>query len=270
MTDESTGPAIVHKPVSIEQIVVASGLVPRRRLRKHQFRVEDIDGARLVERDSVVLGDGGMVLLIEGVEVLAKHARLPVHAMHKPLGCITSRRNEADASTVFDIAEQAGVSIIGEPIGRLDKDTTGVLLFAFDGDLLHRLTHPKRAVPRVYVATLDEPIDDEALELLRQAKVVLDDGHVPKPTSVERLDDGKRVRVTLTEGKYHEVRRMFAALGRQVVGLLRESYGPISLGDRLRRPGVVRELNESQLEALYASVGLALPPFELLVLPTGG
>ena len=146
---------------------------------------------------------------------------------------------------------------------RRDRDTHGVLLFTQDGQLLHRLTHPKRKVLRTYVAHLRRPIDAAARESLLNGEVVLDDGHCPKPTFVDPQDPREVVRVGLIEGKYHEVRRMFAALGSPVVELSRVDYAGVTV-DGLA-DGESRRIVGPELDGLYRLVGLKAPEASLHV-----
>ena len=151
-----------------------------------------------------------------------------------------------------------------QAVGRLDLETSGLLLFTNDGTLLHRLTHPKYAVPRTYEVVLSSSPDDAALRDL-QAGRVLRDGHVPRP-EVERMSDdpsgAPRLRVVLRE-KYHEVRRAFAAIGAPVVRLHRTAYATVTLGSLGLGRG--RALDDAESRALYASVGLE-PPEDALSL----
>lgn len=161
-----------------------------------------------------------------------------VLAMHKPLDCVTAHedptRHDMDESpqTVFDLLPE-WMSIEGlEPIGRLDKDTSGLLLFTEDGTLSQRLRHPSRAIERRYVATLARPLEASHVALTLTGGVTLRDGTMVKPKAVEQLDaTGHRWALTITEGKYHEVRRFFAALGSHVDQLHRVGYSVVQLAD---------------------------------------
>ena len=132
------------------------------------------------------------------------------------------------------------------PVGRLDKDTEGLLLFTDDGDLLHRLISPKKQVPKVYFARHegDTTADDVAAFA---AGLVLKDGTVCLSAKLEPLGHGESL-VTVCEGKYHQVRRMLASRGHFVTYLERRSEGPLSLGDLPR--GQARALTENEIQAL--------------------
>ena len=138
-----------------------------------------------------------------------------------------------------------------QPIGRLDADTTGLLLLTDDGQLNHRLTSPKHKVPKVYLATTAEPVTAAQVEALCTG-VLLNDEPAPIAAADCRIEDSHRLRLTLTEGKYHQVKRMVAAAGNAVVALERISIGDLLLPADLA-PGEWRWLSAVDLEKLGIS-----------------
>jgi len=195
-------------------------------------------------------------------EVLeARRVLPPVILLDKPLGVVTSRVRDGGAATVFDVLPGA-VGDRVEPAGRLDLDSSGLLILTAHGPLIQRLTHPRHAVPRSYRVEVDGTPDPEVLRQVRAGTFVLRDGHAPAPTELEAGPDGEW-RITLTEGKYHEVRRIFAAAGAPVRTLRRTHYAHLSLDDLHGLPW--RRLEESEVAALYAGLRLALPLSELEV-----
>ena len=134
------------------------------------------------------------------------------------------------------------------PVGRLDKDTTGLLLLTDDGDLAHRLLSPKKHVDKVYLAQV-EGRTDRADAAALAAGLVLGDGLRCLPAGLEPLGDGSRCLVTLREGKYHQVKRMLAARGKPVVSLHRLSMGTLTLDEGLK-PGQWRFLTPQEEEEL--------------------
>ncbi len=122
-----------------------------------------------------------------------------------------------------------------QPVGRLDADTTGLLLATDDGALLHRLTSPKHHVAKVYEVTTKHPVDDALLDRLREGVVLHDDPQPVRAAAVERRG-AHALSMTLTEGRYHQVKRMVAAAGNRVEALHRSAFGPWTLPDGLR-PG---------------------------------
>jgi 16S rRNA pseudouridine516 synthase len=131
-----------------------------------------------------------------------------------------------------------------QPVGRLDADTTGLLLLTDDGALLHRLTSPKRHLPKVYLATCAEPVQPEQIERLRAGVVLRDDPVPVRAHEVERIDS-HRLSLTLTAGRYHQVRRMVAAAGNHVSALHRSRFGALELPADLA-PGQWRFLTDAR------------------------
>ena len=134
-------------------------------------------------------------------------------------------------------------------MGRLDKDTTGLLLLTNDGDFAHRVTSPKRHVPKVYRAELDKSLSEADVDAFAEG-LTLTDGTKCLPARLE-LQEPAVGRVTVFEGKFHQVKRMFQARGAAVLSLHRASVGSLTLDPALA-PGEFRELEESELRAVFA------------------
>jgi 16S rRNA pseudouridine516 synthase len=156
-------------------------------------------------------------------------------AQHKPTGCVTALR-DARHPTAYALLRGAPLAAELRPVGRLDLDTSGLLVWTTEGALVQRLTHPKRAVPRTYQAALARPFRAPP------AGLTLEDGHRPSiaalaplaapelhPALARPADAGAFATITLTGGAYHEVRRIFAALGSHVLALCRVGYGRLAL-----------------------------------------
>jgi pseudouridine synthase len=172
--------------------------------------------------------------------------RLAYLLLHKPAGVVSTARDPRGRPTVVDLVPREPRVVAG---GRLDADTTGILLLTNDGDLAHRLAHPRYEVAKVYVADVDgEPSDDE---LRRMAEgVELNDGGTA-PAKARRLGPS-RIELTLHEGRKHQVKRMCEAIGHPVQRLHRRAYAGLTLGDL--RPGQWRELSRAEVESLRAAV----------------
>ena len=166
--------------------------------------------------------------------------------LHKPAGVLTATEDRS-APTVLDLVP-AGLRRPGlAPVGRLDKDTTGLLLLTDDGALAHALLSPRRHVDKVYLAQIEGTVREEDCAAFR-AGLTLGDGTKCLPAELEGLGPG-RCRVTVREGKYHQVKRMLALRGLPVRALSRISFGPLRLDGALA-PGQVRALTAAEIDAL--------------------
>lgn len=233
----------------LDRLLGNSGLCTRSEARAYirAGRVT-VDGAAV--RDPAAHADPDVQrLAIDGQPVL--FAAAPVAMMNKPAGVLTAA-TDASRETVVDLLPQAWRARGLMPVGRLDIDTTGLLLFTDDGVLAHNILHPRRHMDKRYHALLDSPITDEDIKAFA-AGVQLKD-FLALPAVLERdTDDGRGAFVTVQEGKYHQVKRMFAARGRKALALRRLSIGPVTLDPALG-PGECRALTPEEEDALRAAV----------------
>jgi len=172
--------------------------------------------------------------------------------LNKPLGMTCSHKE--DGPLVYDVLPDRwrGRDPAISTIGRLDKDTSGLLLMTDDGDLLHRAISPKKSVPKVYRATLARPLAGTEAALFASGEMLLENDDKPlKPAVLETLSPTE-ARLTVTEGRYHMVRRMFAAVGNHVEALHRERFGALTIPDDLA-PGQWRLMTEAQIAAIFAA-----------------
>lgn len=169
--------------------------------------------------------------------------------LNKPQG-VVSARHDPHFPTVLDLLEPAYLSYHLFPVGRLDKDTEGLLLLTNDGPLSHALLSPKRGVEKEYEVHIDAPLSETELTALRTG-VRLEDGYVTRPAKVQvpYKDLPTKVLLTITEGKFHQVKRMFKAIKREVLHLKRVRMGPLTLDPDLK-PGEYRELTEEEINLL--------------------
>lgn len=201
-----------------------------------------------------VQGDPGFILDPISAQVLfqgrALGYRRHMHLMlHKPAGLLTAT-TDARQKTVMDLLpEELKRRALG-PVGRLDKDVTGLLLLTDDGQLAHRLISPKWTVEKVYLARVEGALDASDIQAF-QAGIALSD-FTARPARLEILEPNLG-RLTITEGKFHQVKRMFAARGKPVLRLHRESVGGVSLDPALEC-GKFRPLTAEEEIALYALV----------------
>ena len=162
--------------------------------------------------------------------------------LHKPAGVVTTARDPQGRRTVVDLVDHP-VRVV--PVGRLDADTTGALLLTNDGDLAHRLAHPRYEVDKVYEVEVEGELDDAALARLREG-VDLDDGRTA-PAQARHLGP-TTLELAVHEGRKHQVKRMLAAVGHPVTRLHRSRYA--GLGLEGLEPGAWRELESSEVELL--------------------
>jgi len=195
------------------------------------------DPARDVdERDAIA---------VDGEPVTPPGTRV-VYAVNKPAGVVSTASDPQRRPTVVSLVAS---EVRLYPVGRLDVDTTGLILLTNDGELAHRLTHPRFEVDKTYRATVaGPPIADATLRALRRG-VMLDDGPTA-PARVRRLGD-RELELTIHQGRKRQVKRMCEAVGHRVRSLARVRFGPLELGDL--RPGEHRELTTDEIAALQAA-----------------
>jgi 23S rRNA pseudouridine2605 synthase len=181
---------------------------------------------------------------VDGEEV--SRQRLRYVLLHKPAGVVTTAHDPQRRPTVVELVPDEPRVV---PVGRLDADTTGALLLTNDGQLAHRLAHPRYGVEKTYVAEIEGDPDEDALRRLRDG-VELDDGPTA-PAEARRLGPG-RVELVLHEGRKHQVKRMLAAVGHRVTRLHRSAYAGLTLEGL--EPGECRELEPSEVELLRHAV----------------
>lgn len=148
--------------------------------------------------------------------------------LHKPAGYVSSKRQQGDSPTIYSLLPQEYQHL--KSVGRLDRESSGILLFTDDGDFAHRMTHPSFVKVKVYEAILDLPLEPLHQQMISDIGVQLEDGR--SQLTLERLDDDrKKWRITMHEGRNRQIRRTFMALGYSVVSLHRLSFGNYALGD---------------------------------------
>ncbi|MGB1626816.1 MAG: pseudouridine synthase [Miltoncostaeaceae bacterium] len=213
------------------------------------------EGRVTVNGDIAVVGQvvrDSDVIALDGRRVQAEPIR--TYMLNKPMGMVSTASDPEGRPTVLDGLPD---DVRLYPIGRLDIDTTGLLLITNDGDLAHRLMHPRSKVPKTYEALVDGRVSSTAVRALRNG-IELDDGPT-QPARVEVLDrqapGGTWLRIEITEGRNRQVRRMCEALGHRVRRLVRTRYGGLGLG-RLQR-GEHRLLTSAELARLATQAGMA-------------
>jgi 23S rRNA pseudouridine2605 synthase len=200
-----------------------------------------VDGATVTDPARDVSGDEAIAVDGEPLGAAPRHV---VYALNKPAGVVSTARDTHGRPTVVDLVSEAGTRLY--PIGRLDADTTGLILLTNDGELANRLTHPRYEVPKTYRAKVaNAPVAERALRALR-AGVDLDDGRTA-PAAVHAVRPDV-LELTIREGRKRQVRRMCEAVGHPVVALRRVRFGPLALGDLAA--GAHRRLTRDEVERL--------------------
>ena len=229
----------------LDKLLASTGKWSRKEVKDliHQGRV--LADGKAAGKPEERYDPGAVRLTVDGVEVDCSPF---VYVMlHKPAGLLSATGDKRQP-TVLDLLppelKRRGLF----PVGRLDKDTTGLLLLTDDGGLAHRLLSPKKHVDKVYLARVEGRVDNEDVQAL-EAGMVLGDGLRCLPAGLEPLEDGSMCRVTLREGKYHQVKRMLAARGKPVLALHRLSMGPLTLDQELK-PGQWRFLSSFEKSQL--------------------
>ena len=203
-----------------------------------------INGAVVREMGAQV--EEGDVVSVNGTEIQADTAKVYV-AVNKPLGYITSMSDDRDRPTVADLVADVPERLF--PVGRLDYNTTGLLIMTNDGELTHTLTHPKHEVSKTYVATVAGVLSNARLAKLRKGVDI--GGFVTSPAQVRVIKQNPRsavVEISIHEGKNRQVRKMFAAVGNKVQSLERVAIGDIRLGRLLQ--GHSRKLTRAEVDYL--------------------
>jgi len=194
-------------------------------------------------------------ITIDGIEVDILES--PVYyILNKPRDVISTTADTHGRKTVLDfLPEKIALSYRLFPVGRLDMDSTGLILLTNDGFLANRLLHPKFEVPREYIVEVSPSPGDKELSLIRSG-IELEDGKTSpaKASVVAKKGASSLVRIVLKTGKKRQIRRMFEALGLRVVSLSRVRFGSLSLGNL--KPGEVRELDREEVKKLYRDADL--------------
>lgn len=206
-----------------------------------------VDGTQVLDPAWAVTADSQVTL--DG-EPVVPETNLAVYAVNKPAGVVSTASDPQGRPTVVSLIES---ELRLYPVGRLDIDTTGLILLTNDGTLAHRMMHPSFEVPKTYrVRVWKPPVREAALAALRDG-VVLDDGRTA-PARVRRVS-GDTVEITIHEGRKRQVKRMCEHVGHRVRSLERVGFGPLALGGLA--PGAYRQLGAAEIRTLLSAAGAA-------------
>ena len=208
-----------------------------------------------VKVDGIVVKDSAMNIDVLKSEIsigddIVTYKKFIYLMMNKPPGVVSATFDNYDRA-VIDLLKPEHATYSPFPVGRLDKDTVGLLILTNDGELNHKLISPKWHVDKVYYAKINKPIFGADVALFKDG-VVLEDGYKCMPAVLDIIgteDQGAEVKVTIQEGKFHQVKRMFKSLDKEVVFLKRINFGPLPLDNTIEE-GSYRELTAEELDTL--------------------
>lgn len=235
-------------PLRIDKYVADALNVSRKQARLLIAKGEVFVNDNLINDPGFFVVDGQDKIIIRGNEV--SYQKYHYFLLNKPDGYLSAARDDSEPTVIdlFPGYERAGLF----PVGRLDKDTTGVLLVTNDGTLTHRLINPKFGVEKEYLATVNFPLSTDLIAIFARGIKISDD-FVALPAKLT-LVDTFRAGVVVTEGKYHQIKRMFKALGYEVMALDRISFAGLGVGELAK--GQHRKLTEVEISQLFRLVKL--------------
>lgn len=246
-------PTTPSEPERLQRYLARAGVASRRAVERliTEGRVS-VNGVVVTEMGTKVAA-GVDVVDVDGRRIVAREGTRVYYALNKPAGYLTTLADPQGRPTIVDLMPAGAPRLFA--VGRLDADTTGLLILTDDGDLAHRLMHPAFHVPKTYHATVAKAPGDTVLDQLRSG-VQLDDGMTAAADAALICRDGSNAVVALTirEGKKRQVRRMFYTLGHPVLALCRVSFGPVELGGL--KSGETRALSADEVKALRFAAGL--------------
>lgn len=234
--------------IRIDKMLSGVGLGSRKEI-KQDARKGNVKINGIVEKDSsrIVDTDTDEVKYKNEKVKYVQHIYL---MMNKPAGVVSATEDNYDR-TVVDLLKEEDKFYAPFPVGRLDKDTEGLLLLTNDGLLTHNLLSPKKHVDKLYYAEVEEEVTDEDVKAFQEGILLTNENYKTLPAKLEIIEAGypSKCFVTIKEGKFHQVKRMFNAVDNEVIYLKRISMGPIKLDDTLEL-GEYRHLTEEELELL--------------------
>ena len=230
--------------IRLDKLLAQSGYGSRREVKQLIRKKAVTINGQTALKDDVKVDETADEIGVNGV--IVRWQKFTYLMLNKPAGVI-SATEDARQKTVLDLI-QAPIRDL-YPVGRLDRDTEGLLLLTNDGPLGHALLSPKKHVAKQYAVEISAPLSTEAIERIENG-VEIDGGERCRPAKIDVIDE-RHVLLTIMEGKFHQVKRMIAACGSEVVHLKRLSMGPLALDPTLA-PGEYRECTEEEKEALVA------------------
>ena len=227
----------------IDKYLADCGIGTRSEVKKYIKAKQITINGEIVAKPEQKIDENSDVICFKGQSIA--YEKYVYYLFHKPAGCVTAKQDNVHKTVMEYFPEEIRAKDIS-PVGRLDLDTEGLLLFTNDGPLTHHLLSPTHHIPKTYYAILDKEVPESAVELFKVGVDIGDD----KPTLPAELVilSGKEAKLTIHEGRFHQVKRMFEAVGCTVTYLKRLSMGSLTLGDL--GIGEYRKLTDKEVENL--------------------
>lgn len=212
--------------------------------KKGSIKINDViekDSSRIIDTDTDIVKYNGEIV---------KYVQYIYLMMNKPQGVVSATEDNHDR-TVIDLLKDDDKFYYPFPVGRLDKDTEGLLLLTNNGQLAHDLLSPKKHVDKTYYVEVEEEVTEDDIKAFADGVILINENYKTLPAKLEIIESGypSTCYVTIKEGKFHQIKRMFNAVNNEVIYLKRISMGPIKLDEKLEL-GEYRHLNEDELNML--------------------
>lgn len=227
----------------IDKYLADCGLGTRSEVKKYIKAKQITANDEVVMKPEQKIDENNDVVCFKGMPI--SYEKYVYYLLHKPAGCVTAKQDNVHKTVMEYFSEEIRSKDIA-PVGRLDLDTEGLLLFTNDGPLTHHLLSPTHHIPKTYYAVLDKEVPESAIELFKNG-VDIGDDKLTLPAELVILT-AKEAELTIHEGRFHQVKRMFEAVGCTVTYLKRLSMGSLLLGDLEK--GEYRKLTEEEVQAL--------------------
>lgn len=236
---------MTHKMVRLDKYLADMSIGTRSEVKNMIRKGRLIVNGEIVKSPDKKISIGMDEILLDENKV--DYVEYEYYMLHKPSGVVSATEDKKER-TVLDCIHATRKDLF--PVGRLDKDTEGLLILTNDGELAHQLLSPKKHIKKVYYAILDGMVTKED-QLACKEGIILEDGYQTMPAKLVILESGRnsKVELTICEGKFHQVKRMFDVLGKKVIYLKRLSMGNLVLDEDLKK-GEYRPLTEMEIESL--------------------
>ena len=232
--------------IRLDKYLAEMGIGTRQEVKKQIRQGKVTVNGAVIKAPETKINENGDEVVVGGRMI--SYVSYEYYMLNKPAGVISATEDRKDTTVVDLIRDKKRKDLF--PVGRLDKDTEGLLLITNDGDLAHRLLAPKKHVDKVYYAKIDGVVTEEDVKKFAEGiDIGTDEEEMTRPAKLDILKSGEEseIRLTIHEGKFHQVKRMFLAVGKEVTYLKRERMGTLCLDENLK-PGEYRLLTEEEIE----------------------